>query len=184
MHTLPPAMILLLRPFAPLFSKRVWVHVQVLLAGALLAPAQRTVTAALRVVGLADSPHFQRYHRVLNRAGALWAGWSSLAVSRVLLRLLVAAFVPDGPLVIGVDETLERRTGAKIAAKGVYRDAVRSSHSHFVKATGLRWVSVMLLTPIPWAKPGALWADGHSPSSLPSRPPSAPIPQRANGTKR
>ena len=151
MHTLPPAMILLLRPFAPLFSKRVWAHVQVLLAGAILAPAQRTVTAALRVVGLGESPHFQRYHRVLSRAS-----WSALTVSRVLLRLLVATFLPAGPLVIGVDETLERRTGAKIAAKGVYRDAVRSSHSHFVKATGLRWVSLMLLTPIPWAN--RVWA--------------------------
>lgn len=151
MHTLPPAMILLLRPFAPLFSKRVWMHVQILLMGALLAPAQRTVTAALRVMGLGQTPHFQRYHRVLNRAS-----WSALAVSRVLLRLLVAAFVPDGPLVVGVDETVERRTGAKIAAKGVYRDAVRSSHSHFVKATGLRWVSLMLLTAIPWA--GRVWA--------------------------
>ena len=133
MHTLPPAMILLLRPFVPLFSKRVWAHVQVLLAGTILTPAQRTVTAALRVVGLGDCPHFQRYHRVLNRAS-----WSSLAASRVLLRLLVATFVADGPLVVGIDETLERRTGAQIAAKGVYRDAVRSSHSHFVKATGLR----------------------------------------------
>jgi hypothetical protein len=151
MPTLPPAMILLLHPFRPLFSKRVWAHVQVLLMGAILAPAQRTVTAALRVVGLGESPHFQRYHRVLNRAS-----WSSLAASRVLLRLLVAAFVPDGPLVVGIDETLERRTGAQIAAKGVYRDAVRSSHSHFVKATGLRWVSLMLLAPIPWA--GRVWA--------------------------
>ena len=151
MHTLPPVMILLLRPFAPRFSNRVWLHVQVLLAGAILAPAQRTVTAALRVVGLGQTPHFQRYHRVLNRAS-----WSSLAASRVRLRLLVAAFVPDGPLVVGVDETLERRTGAKIAAKGVYRDAVRSSRSHFVKATGLRWVSLMLLAPIPWAH--RIWA--------------------------
>ncbi|MCA1725083.1 MAG: transposase [Thermomicrobia bacterium] len=151
MHTLPPAMILLLRPFAPRFSKRVWAHVQILLMGAILTPAQRTVTAALRVVGLGQTPHFQRYHRVLNRAS-----WSALAVSRVLLRLLVAAFVADGPLVVGVDETLERRTGAQIAAKGVYRDAVRTSHSHFVKATGLRWVSLMLLAPIPWAQ--RVWA--------------------------
>jgi len=144
-------MILLLRPFVPLFSKRVWAHVQILLMGALLAPAQRTITAALRVVGLGQTPHFQRYHRVLNRAS-----WSALAASRILLRLLVAAFVPAGPLVVGIDETLERRTGAKIAAKGVYRDAVRSSDSHFVKATGLRWVSLMLLAPIPWA--GRVWA--------------------------
>lgn len=151
MHTLPPTMILLLRPFAPRFSKRVWGHVQVLLAGAILAPAQRTVAAALRGVGLGQTPHFQRYHRVLNRAS-----WSPLAASRVLLHLLLATFLSAGPLVIGVAETLERRTGAKIAAKGVYRDAVRSSHRHFVKATGLRWVSLMLLTPIPWAGPGAL----------------------------
>ena len=159
MHILPSAMILLLRPFAPLFSKRVWAHVQILLMGALLAPAQPTVTAALRVMGLGQTPYFQCYHRVLNRAS-----WSALAVSRVLLRSLVAAFVPDGPLVVGVDEAVERRTGAKITAKGVYRDAVRSAHRHFVKATELRWVSLMLLAPIPWAKPGALWADGRFPS--------------------
>jgi hypothetical protein len=144
-------MILLLHSFAPLFSRRVWVHVQVLLAGAILAPAQRTVTAALRVMGLTHSPHFQRYHRVLNRDH-----WSSLAASRVLLGLLVTTFAPSGPLVIGVDETLERRRGAKIAAKGIYRDAVRSSHSHFVKASGLRWMCLMLLVPIPWA--GRVWA--------------------------
>lgn len=151
MHTLPPAMILLLRPFAPCFSRRVWPHVQLLLAGAILAPAQRTVTAALRVLGLGQTPHFQRYHRVLNRDR-----WSALAVSRVLLALLVTTFVPHGPLVVGVDETLERRRGAQIAAKGIYRDAVRSSHSHFVKASGLRWICLMLLVPIPWAN--RVWA--------------------------
>lgn len=151
MPILPPAMILLLRPFAPLFSKRVWMHVQILLTGVILAPAQRTVTAALRVVGLAQTSHFQRYHRVLNRAA-----WSALAASRLLLRLRIATFLPDGPLVVGGDETLERRTGAQIAAKGVYRDPVRSSHSHFVKATGLRWICLMLLVPIPWA--GRIWA--------------------------
>src|SRR5205814_9321867 len=72
------------------------------------------------------------------------------------LGLLVAAFAPEGPLVVGVDETLERRRGAKIAAKGIYRDAVRSSHAHFVKASGLRWVCLMLLVPLPWA--GRAWA--------------------------
>jgi len=162
MHTLPPAMILLLRSFAPLFSRRVWKHVEVLLTGTILAPAQRTVTAVLRVMGLGACPHFQRYHRVLNRDQ-----WSSLAVSRVLLGLLVTTFAPQGPLVVGVDETVERRRGAKIAAKGIYRDAVRSSHSHFVKASGLRWICLMLLVPIPWAK--RVWALPFSPPShLPS----------------
>ena len=60
-------------------------------------------------------------------------------------------FASEGPLVVGIDETLERRWGKKIAAKGVYRDPVRSTHENFVKSSGLRWVCVMLLVPIPWA---------------------------------
>jgi hypothetical protein len=151
MPTRPRTILPLVAAFAPVFSRRVWRYARVLAAGALLTPGQRTVAAALRVVGLADARRFERYHRVLNRAC-----WSSVAVSRILLNLLVAAFVPDGPIVVGVDETIERRRGAQIAAKGIYRDAVRSSRSHFVKASGLRWVSLMLLAPIPWA--GRVWA--------------------------
>jgi len=134
-----------------LFSRRVWGHAQVLLGGAILAPGRRTVAAALRVMGLEREPRFERYHRVLNRAN-----WSGLTASRVLLGLLVAVLVPSGPLLLGIDETLERRRGAKIAAKGIYRDAVRSSHAHFVKASGLRWVCLMLLVPIVRAE--RVWA--------------------------
>src|SRR5215212_7088057 len=151
MRTLPTTMLHLLNPFVPLFSRRVWPHVQVLLAGAILAPGKRTVSAALRVMGLGQTDHFQSYHRLLNRAV-----WSAREASRVLLGLLVKTFVADGPLVIGVDETLERRWGKKIAAKGVYRDPVRSTHERFVKASGLRWVCLMLLVPVPWA--GRVWA--------------------------
>ena len=84
----------LIATFAPLFTKRVWHHVQVLLVGALLAPGKRTV------------------------------------------------------LVMGLDDTLERRRGAKLPAQGIYRDPVRSSHRQLVKASGLRWLSLMLLVPI------------------------------------
>jgi hypothetical protein len=146
MPTLPAPIIAVLRAFTPLFSPRVWSHAQVLLVGAILAPAQRTVAAALRVTGLGRVRQFHRYHRVLSRAT-----WSGLAVGRVLMGLLGAAFVPAGPVVVGIDETLERRRGKRIAAKGIYRDPVRSSHRHFVKASGLRWVCLMLLVPIPWA---------------------------------
>jgi hypothetical protein len=142
-RTLPEEMIRALAPFAPLFSKRVWQHVQVLVAGAILAPGRRTVSSALRAMGLDQEKRFHRYHRVLNRAS-----WSSREVSRVLLGLLVETFVAEGPLVVGVDETLERRRGKKIMEKGIYRDPVRSSHSHFVKTSALRWVSVALLAPI------------------------------------
>jgi len=152
MRTLPTEMIRLLSSFVPLFSKRVWPHVQVLLIGAILAPGKRTVSSALHAMGLSQEERFHRYHRVLSRAS-----WSSREVSRVLLGLLVEMFVPEGdPLVVGIDETLERRYGKKIAAKGVYRDPVRSTHEHFVKSRGLRWVCAMLLVEIPWA--ARVWA--------------------------
>jgi hypothetical protein len=151
MLTLPNEYLTLVLAFAPLFSKRIWIHVQTLLLGAILTPSQRTVTAVLRIMGLSQDKHFQNYHRILNRAV-----WSSREISRVLLGLLVTTFAATGPLIFGLDETIERRRGGKIKAKGIYRDPVRSTHSHFVKASGLRWLSLMLLVPIPWAQ--HVWA--------------------------
>ena len=121
MRTLPTEMIRVFAPFAPLFSKPVFQHVHVLLMGAILAPGKRTVSSALKAMGLDQQKNFHRYHRVLSHAV-----WSSGEASRILSELLVEAFVPEGePLVVGVDETLERRQGKKIAAKGIYRDPVR-----------------------------------------------------------
>ena len=152
MRTLPTGMIRVLSAFAPLFSRRVFRHAQLLVVGAILAPGRRTVSSALRAMGLDHEKRFHRYHRVLSRAR-----WSSLEVSRLLLGLLVEAFVPEGgPLVVGIDETLERRYGRKISARGVYRDPVRSTHDTFVKSSGLRWVCVMFLVEIPWAS--RVWA--------------------------
>ncbi len=151
MPALPSEYLTLILAFAPIFSKRIWTRVQVLLVGAILTPNQRTVAAALRIMGLSQDQHFQNYHRILNRAV-----WSSCELSRVLLGLLVATFVPAGPVILGLDDTIERRRGTKIKAKGIYRDPVRSSHSHYVKASGLRWLSLMLLVPIPWAH--RVWA--------------------------
>jgi len=151
MPTLHTEYITILGAFARLFSKRIWEHARILLIGAILSPAERTVTAALRVMGLSGEKHFQNFHRVLNRAA-----WSSLEASHILLGLLISVFASSAPIIMGLDDTIERRRGAKIKAKGIYRDPVRSSHSHFVKASGLRWLSLMLLTPIPWAK--RVWA--------------------------
>jgi hypothetical protein len=151
MGALPPEIVRVLRVFEDVFSERVWDWVQVLVVGAILTPGQRTVTAVLRVMGLSEERQFQNYHRVLNRAC-----WSSREVSRRLLLAVVAAFVPDaGPVLVGLDETIERRRGAKIAAKGIYRDPVRSSRSHVVKASGLRWISMQVLAEVPWA--GRVW---------------------------
>jgi DDE superfamily endonuclease len=151
MHILQNDYIMILGSFANLFSDRIWKHAKILLMGAILSPAERTVTAALCVMGLSMEKHFQNYHRVINRAK-----WSSLEASRILLGWLINTFAIRGPVIMGLDDTIERRRGSKIRAKGIYRDPVRSSHGHFVKASGLRWLSLMVLSPIPWA--GRTWA--------------------------
>lgn len=151
MPTFPCEFQTVILPYAGLFCRRVFAHVQLLLLGAILAPGKRTVTSVLRIVGLGQQRAWHKYHRVLSRRT-----WSARAASRLLLGQLVATFLPAGPLVFGLDETLERRWGPRIAARGIYRDAVRSSESHLVKCSGLRWLSVCLLTPLPWA--ARVWA--------------------------
>jgi len=117
-------------PFRPLFTHPTWQRILVLIEGAVLAPHRRTISAALRAAG--KDAGFARYHAVLNRCR-----WSALAASRLLFVLLIDRFAASGPVVIGLDDTIERRWGAKIKARGIYRDPVRSSHGHFVKASGL-----------------------------------------------
>jgi DDE superfamily endonuclease len=151
MH-LPARFAAVILTFAPVFrQQRTWRYAELLLIGAILAPGKRTVTSLLRIAGLGRERRFTNYHRVLNRAA-----WDPHAAARLLLGLLVAAFAPTGPVLLGIDDTIERRRGKRIAARGIYRDPVRSSKGHFVKASGLRWLSLMLLVPIPWA--GRVWA--------------------------
>jgi hypothetical protein len=151
MPRLPARFAAVILCFAPLFLQRSWRHAEVLLVGAILAPGRRTVSSILRISGLCRERQFVNYHRVLNRAV-----WSGRAAACVLLGLLLDAFLPTGPVLLGLDDTIERRRGKRISAKGIYRDPVRSSHGHFVKASGLRWLSLMLLVPISWA--GRIWA--------------------------
>lgn len=141
----PPFLCEWLEPFRGAFSSPTWRLVLVLVMGALLAPGKRTVSACLRVTGRAMCETFSSYHQVLNRAR-----WNPRDLARRLMLLLVARFAGPGPLVIGLDDTIERRWGARINARGIYRDPVRSSHGHFVKTSGLRWLSFMLLVPLPW----------------------------------
>src|SRR6266567_1292169 len=145
---LPQEMVAILAAFAPLFSDRVWSHARPLVLGALLATGRRTVTAALRILGRNHETHFTNSHRVLNRAA-----WCARAASRILLGLIVVALIPkDWPIVLAADDTVERRHGRKIKAKGCYRDAVRSSKKMVIKCFGLKWVSMMVLVRVPWSR--------------------------------
>lgn len=148
---LPPEFSPLMIPFRSLFSKRIFARATTLLVGAVLSVRFRTVAAALRAVGLAEGTTFSSYHRVLSRAR-----WSAREGAQRLLGQLVERFASEGPVVVGIDDTIERRWGAKIEARGIYRDPTRSSKGHFVKASGLRWLSVQLLAPVPWTS--RVWA--------------------------
>ena len=148
---LPPEMVAILGAFAPLFSDRTWTKAQVLAVGALLTTGNHTVCAALRIMGLSHERHFTNYHRVLNRDV-----WSCLAAGQVLLGLIVAVIPRNWPIVLAADDTIERRSGRRIRAKGCYRDPVRSSRKHVVKCFGLKWVALMILVPVPWSQ--RVWA--------------------------
>lgn len=141
----PPAIVSLMAAFRDFFTAPVWDHVLVLVTGAVLAPGRRTVSAVLRIMGLSEAAHFAVYHHVLSQAH-----WDSRAIARKLLSLILERLLPAGPVIVGIDDTIERRWGKKIAARGIYRDPVRSTHRHLVKASGLRWLSFMAMVPLPW----------------------------------
>jgi hypothetical protein len=113
-------------------------YLLVLVMGALLSPGKRIATAYLRITGRAEVTNFAAYHQFLNLSR-----WNPRLLSVRLRSIIVERFVPDDPVVIGMNDTIERRWGQRIVARGIYRDPVRSSHGHFVKASGLRWLSFM-----------------------------------------
>jgi hypothetical protein len=143
----PPILATLMEAFRGFFTAPVFDHVLVLVTGAVLTPGKRTVSAVLRIMGLAQASDFALYHHVLSQAR-----WDGRAIARKLLMMILDRFLPAGPVIIGIDDTIERRWGHNIAARGIYRDPVRSSHGHFVKASGLRWLSFMAMIPLPFAR--------------------------------
>ena len=164
----PAILVSWLAVFRPCFTGPVWSRILVLVAGAVLSPGKRTVTQASRVMGLAHQPGFRRHHEALSRAR-----WDSRELARRLLRHLLAVLWPDGEVVIAIDDTIERRWGAKIEARGIYRDPVRSSRGMLVKTSGLRWLSLAVMLPVPFAgkrwalpfltvlAPSARWSEAH-----------------------
>jgi hypothetical protein len=140
--------ITMLEPFRCLFTAPTWKKMLTLLRGTLLARGRRTVTTALWHTGHEQDPHFSTFHQVLNRAR-----WSPLQASQHLLRLIIETFVQaGGTLDIVIDETLERRWGAKIHKRGHYRDSARSSHERSVSSPGLRWIVLAMVVRVPWTK--------------------------------
>ena len=147
MPFLPTVIISLLANFADIFTNPTWRHVQTLLIGSILSNGKRTVTSSLRALGLENETNFSKYHRVLNKTK--WDTWRSV---KILLGLLLQLVPSDSPVLIAMDETLERRKGKKIKAKGCYRDACRSTTSMVIKCYGLKWQCATILVKLPWTK--------------------------------
>jgi len=148
MYTLAKEVSEVLSPFQALFvQQRSWQKAQSMLVGAILCRGKRTVSRVLTVMGLAQSNSYGKYYRVLSRVG-----WSGLAGARILLGMILALLSPRQAIVIGIDETLERRWGSKIWGRGIYRDAVKSSVKHQVKSSGVRWQVMQVLLPLPWSQ--------------------------------
>jgi len=147
MKSQPRGMTVVLSSFSHLFTLPTWAHVQVLLMGAILCQGARRVSSILRVMGLSQEKRFEKYHRVLNRSK-----WNSMAGAKILLGLLMQLLPASFPILMVVDDTIERRSGKKIKAKGCYRDACRSTQKMVVKCFGLKWVCLMLIVPLPWCK--------------------------------
>jgi len=142
---LPPEILTVLTHFAPLFNQRIWPKAPLLAIGALLATGRRTVASALQIMGHGNNRHFTNFHRLLNRDE-----WSSLQAGRIVLLLILTLLPVVSPLGLAVDDTIERRNGRKIRAKGCYRDTVRSSQKQVVRCYGLKWVVLAVLVPMPW----------------------------------
>jgi hypothetical protein len=138
--------------FALAFTAPTFRNMEILLYGTILNPGRRTVTGALRAMGLSEAKGFTNYHRALNRAR-----WCPRVLSKLLLGLIVESFLsPDAVLCLVVDETLERRCGRKIKNKGWFRDPIRSTAQHVNYALGIRWIVLAVLVPVPWSS--RLWA--------------------------
>ena len=152
MLSLPKEIAAVLAPFEDLFAQqRSWQKAQELLVGAILCQGRRTVSQVLQVLGLGQEPHYGNYYRMLNRVG-----WSGLAGAQTLLALIIVWLVGNQTVVIGIDETLERRWGKRIWGLGIYRDGVKSSHKHVIQSSGVRWQVMQVLVHLPWSQ--RVWA--------------------------
>lgn len=152
MPALPTTIITFISVFSSVFTTPTWVKIKLLLTGTILCRGPRRITSILRVMGLGDIANFGKYHRILNKAKG-----NSVKLIKILFGLLIAVLPKSWPILIAADETLERRKGKKIKAKGCYRDAVRSTKSVIVKCFGLKWECMMLIVPLPFcSRPWAL----------------------------
>jgi hypothetical protein len=147
MTTLPHPILTILQPFATIFrQERVFRKALTLLIGCILCIGGVTVCAALRAIGLNTDKTYSRFHRLLNHDY-----WNMMLASKILLQMIVKAF-PQKILTFAVDDTIERRRGKKIKAKGIFKDPIGTGTGKHITCSGLRWVPIMILLRVPFMR--------------------------------
>jgi hypothetical protein len=146
MHSIPQTAEPLLREFAPAFTRPTYRRFVILLLAAILTTGRRTVTNLLRTVGPLAPGHASSYHRVFCRRR--WSGWR---LARALAGFLLRRWVPEGPVPLCGDDTVDEHRGTKVYGKACHRDAVRSTHSFTAYRWGHKWVVLAILVKFPFA---------------------------------
>lgn len=123
-----------------------------LLTAAILTNGRRTVANVLRTLGDLAPGHRTSYQRVLSAAH-----WSALELGCALIRFLLNHLVPDGPVSLVGDDTVDGHKGKKVYGKARHRDPVRSTRSYTAWRYGHKWVVLAILVRFPWTtRPWAL----------------------------
>jgi hypothetical protein len=136
----------LVAAFLPHLTQPTYTRFVVLIAAAILTTGRRTVANLLRTVGELAPGHDASYRRVLSAAE-----WSGLELGCALARFLLDRLVPDGPIDLVGDDTVDGHPGPKVYGKGRHRDAVRSSHAYTAWRYGHKWVVLAILVKFPFA---------------------------------
>ncbi len=149
---LPPEAHPLVQALALHFTSPTYQRFSTLLVGAVLTTGRRTVANLLRTLRHLAPGHPADYRRVLSRAP-----WSGVTLGCALTRFLLDHVVPDGPVALVGDDTVDGHPGRTVYGKGRHRDAVRSSHAYTAWRYGHKWVVLAVLVKFPFAtRPWAL----------------------------
>jgi hypothetical protein len=143
---LPPEAHPLLDALVFSFTNPTYQRFSTLLVGAVLTTGRRTIANLLRTLRQLAPGHPTDYRRVLSRAP-----WSGLALGCALTRFLLDRLVPDGPVHLVGDDTVDGHPGRTVYGKGRHRDPVRSSHAYTAWRYGHKWVVLAVLVKFPFA---------------------------------
>jgi hypothetical protein len=143
---LPPQVTALLAALTPAFTQPTATRFITLLAGAILTTGRRTVANILRTLRHLAPGHRTDYQRVLSHAP-----WSALQLGCALAAFILRHFVPQGPVVLVGDDTVDGHKGPHVYGKARHRDAVRSTHCFTAWRYGHKWVVLAILVQFPFA---------------------------------